>query len=231
MRQKNNKVLIFSAHPDDAELGMGGTIGHFFNIGLEVMVINLTDGEPTPMGTPSIRKTESREAASLLGFTRKILKYKNRELTYDIDTRDHIAGIIRAYRPAAVFSHYREDSHPDHRETNKIVEDAVFAARLTKSRIPGEPHRVSKVCYYFAVHLKKLVKPDFFIVLSKEEHRIKMESLKCYRSQFVENRKNSGIFDYIKSRDRYWGFIADGEYAEGFKIRESINIKDIRDIL
>lgn len=226
MKQKH--VLIFAAHPDDAELGMGGTIKHISDKGFKVKVVDLTSGEPTPCGTPEKRKEESANAAGVLGFTREILEYKNRELVFDIEKRNHIAGIIRKYRPQVVYSHYAEDSHPDHSQASRIVEDAVFAAQLTKSSIPGEPFRVEKMYYYFAVHLKKIVVPDFFIVLSEDEHQAKMKALECYRSQFIDNKQNDFVFDYIKTRDKYWGFYAGCEYAEGFKSREEIGIDDIR---
>jgi bacillithiol biosynthesis deacetylase BshB1 len=230
MSKKILKILIFAAHPDDAELGMGGTIKHMADDGHDVMVIDLTDGEPTPCGSRAKRKKESLSAAAVLGVTRQTLGYKNRELLFDIEKRDHIAGIIREFCPDVIFSHYQEDSHPDHVETGKIVNDAIFAARLTKSDITGKPFRVKRLYYYYALHLKKIVVPDFFIKLTELDFESKIKALKCYKSQFIDNKQNNYVFDYIESRDKYWGYISGGNYAEGFASREALVVKDIADI-
>ncbi|MFC2061122.1 PIG-L deacetylase family protein [Elusimicrobiota bacterium] len=210
---------------------MGGAIRQLTGKGTNVKVVNLTDGEPTPCGSSEIRQKESLESASILGFEQEILEYKNRDLKYDIEKRNKIAQIIRYCKPLAIFTHFSNDSHPDHSETSKIVDDAVFAARLTNTDIPGEPFRPRKVYYYFAVHLKKVIEPDFFITLTEEEHSLKMRALEAYKSQFIDNKDNEKVFEYIRTRDRYWGFIAGSEYAEGFMSREAVNIDSIGNLI
>jgi bacillithiol biosynthesis deacetylase BshB1 len=224
MNRRNNKILVFSAHPDDAELGMGATISLMKQKGIRVRVTDLTDGEPTPEGDTVTRKKENACAARVLGFERQTLDYKNRELVFDIKKRDRIASIIREYRPDTVFTHFPRDTHPDHREAARIVEDAVFAARLTKSGIRGKPFRVEKVYYYFAVHLKKIVVPEFFVPVSGKNHAEKMKALQCYRSQFIDNKNNLKILENIEIRDRYWGSLVNSDFAEGFGARQALSI-------
>ena len=226
MKKKNNRILVFAAHPDDAELGMGGVIMHMTQRGYQVKIVDLTDGEPTPAGNKQTRKRESQRAAKILGFKRQTLDYSNRQLQFSIEKRDRVAGIIRKFRPAAVFSHYFLDAHPDHVAAGRIVDDAVFAARLTKTDIPGDPYRLKKMYYYFSSHLRKIFVPDFFILVSKSEYRAKMEALRSYASQFADNTDNTEVLEYIKTRDKYWGFISGGKYAEGFCSREVITVED-----
>ncbi|MFW6134053.1 MAG: bacillithiol biosynthesis deacetylase BshB1 [Elusimicrobiota bacterium] len=231
MKQQKSKILIFSAHPDDAELGMGGTIAHLLSRGAEVKVVDLTNGEPTPKGSIEIRMQESLDASKSLGFEREILDYDNRNLIFSIEKRDRIAGIIRKFRPDGIFVHYYEDSHPDHRETAKIVQDSVFAARLTKTDFPGEPYRAENLYFYYAVHLRKVEKPDFFIRISEKEYQKKVRALKCYKSQFIDNKKNEKVIEKIKTRDSYWGFLVKSNYAEGFKTRGEIGLNNINCLL
>lgn len=216
MKKEKVRFLVFAAHPDDAEIGMGGTIGKLTRAGIEVKVVDLTDGEPTPCGSREIRKKEKEAAAKILGFERETPDWKNRRLEFSIEKRDHLASIIRRWRPEAVFFPLAKDTHPDHRETSKICGDAIFAARLTGSSIYGDPLRVEKNYSYPGVHLKKAISPQIYVPLTEEEYSLKMMSLKSYASQFKENLHNVKMLDFIESRDRYFGYICGSKYAEGF---------------
>ncbi len=222
MKKRKNNFLVFSCHPDDAELGMGGTIGKLSGSGHKIKVVNLTDGEPTPCGTTEKRLKESCDAARVLDFEREVLGWKNRQIVFDITKRDALAAIIRRERPAAVFIPFEKDTHPDHREGARLCLDAVFAARLCRYPIAGEPFRTEAVYSYFSVHLKKPLYPDVYVPLSREEQSLKMQSVECYRSQFSDNKDNTEIPDFIRARDRFFGYICGTPYAEGFKAYQGV---------
>ena len=106
--------LIISPHPDDAELGVGGTIGVLKAEGASVGILDLTNGEPTPHGTPSIRGKETEEATKVLNLDyRKNLGLKNRELVSNLESRTLLAEEIRRVKPKNLFVPYWEDVHPD----------------------------------------------------------------------------------------------------------------------
>ena len=133
--------LIIAPHPDDAELGMGGTIALLLSQRASVGVLELTDGEPTPHGSPAIRQQETEAASAVLGLTwRGCLGLPNRRLEATLEARARLAGIIRQLRPRVLFAPYWEDTHPDHVAASALVDAARFWSKLTKSDLAGEPH-------------------------------------------------------------------------------------------
>src|SRR5204863_7884782 len=104
--------LVIAPHPDDAELGMGGTIALLLASGARVGVLDLTDGEPTPFGSPEIRRRETEAATAVLGLSwRGNLGLVNRRLEADLDARARLAGAIRQTRPRVLFAPYWEVFH------------------------------------------------------------------------------------------------------------------------
>src|SRR5215470_61149 len=130
--------LVIAPHPDDAELGMGGTIAVLLAQGSRVGVLDLTDGEPTPLGSPEIRRAETEAATAVLGLSwRGNLRLVNRRLEADLDSRARLAGALRQLRPRVLFAPFWEDVHPDHVAASRLIDDARFWAKLTKTDLPG----------------------------------------------------------------------------------------------
>ena len=121
-------ILVVGPHPDDQELGMGGTIARLVGQGHDVLLLDMTNGEPTPHGSVDKRKQEWTEAAQILGVRRYQLGLKNREIEHTLQARHLTAGVIREHQASIVFLPFPEDAHPDHRATTRIVEDARFDA-------------------------------------------------------------------------------------------------------
>ncbi|NDC37942.1 MAG: bacillithiol biosynthesis deacetylase BshB1, partial [Proteobacteria bacterium] len=122
-------VIVLASHPDDAELGMGGTIAALCAAGHTVILVDLTDGEPTPHGTPQLRQVESQRAAGILKVSERItLDIKNREIFDTVANREKVATILRRYKPELVCTHYWEDSHPDHVAASALSDAARFYA-------------------------------------------------------------------------------------------------------
>ncbi|MCW5775852.1 MAG: PIG-L family deacetylase [Phycisphaeraceae bacterium] len=144
-------ILVVCPHPDDAELGMGGTIARLASQGHDVLMLDATDGEPTPHGDPATRAREAEEAARLLSpdaarhpggrpVRRVQLGLRNRFVEHTIAARHAIGGVIRAHQPAVMFLPHPEDAHPDHRAVTRIAEDARFDAKLTGIEMPTPSH-------------------------------------------------------------------------------------------
>ena len=225
--------LVIAPHPDDAELGAGGTILLLKAQGASVGVLDLTDGEPTPFGSPEIRARETAEATAVLGLDwRGNLGLVNRSLVNDLDARRRLAGALRQLRPRVLFAPYWDDAHPDHVAASALVEAARFWAKLTKTDLPGEPHYPSRIVYYFSVHLRLHPKPSFVTDVTSY-HEVKMRALACYRSQFVEGRPATPptFLDDLRDRARYWGWAVGTGYGEPFVCREEIGLRGLRDLV
>src|SRR5271163_3930807 len=194
--------LVIAPHPDDAELGVGGTILLLRSQGSRVGVLDLTSGEPTPHGSLEIRKRETDAATTILGLDwRGNLGLPNRSLVADLEARRKLAVALRELRPRVLFAPYWEDAHPDHVAASALVDAARFWAKLTKTDMPGEPHFPQRIIYYFSVHLRLHLHPSFVLDITPHIDR-KMEALACYRSQFIEGRQITAptILDELRDR-------------------------------
>jgi bacillithiol biosynthesis deacetylase BshB1 len=224
--------LVIAPHPDDAELGVGGTILTLLEQGARVGVLDLTDGEPTPHGSTEIRRRETDAATAVLGITwRSNLGLTTRRLEADLESRARLATALRQLRPRVLFAPYWEDAHPDHVAANALVDAARFWAKLTKTDMPGEPFYPERIIYYFSIHLRFHAQPSFVIDVSAH-HETKMKAVACYHSQFVEGRptKPPTLLDDIRDRARYWGWTINAAYGEPFVTRELVGLRGLRDL-
>src|SRR5262245_34315043 len=147
--------LVVAPHPDDAELGAGGTIIQLKTQGARVGVLDLTDGEPTPHGSQELRRRETEAATAILGLDwRGNLGLPNRSLLADLESRRRLATALRQLRPRYLLAPYWEDAHPDHIAASSLADAARFWAKLTKTDLPHAPHYPERIFYYFSVHLR-----------------------------------------------------------------------------
>lgn len=226
-------ALVIAPHPDDAELGMGGTILRLREQGWVVGILDLTNGEPTPLGSPATRRAETAAANAVLGGPwRENLGFPNRSLEATLENRRALASVFRRVRPRLLFAPYWEDAHPDHTAATKLVEDARFWAKLSKSDIPGEPHHPRRILYYFSVHLRIVERPSLVIDIS-DQHEAKLSALRCYRSQLVANvpEGQPGIIESVADRTRFWGQLVGVRHAEPFASREPIGLSGLNGLL
>jgi bacillithiol biosynthesis deacetylase BshB1 len=225
--------LVIAPHPDDAELGVGGTILALKAEGAKVGVLDLTSGEPTPHGSVEIRTRETAAATALLGLDwRANLGLPNRSLVDDLDSRRLLAVALRELRPRILFAPYWEDAHPDHVAASALVDAARFWAKLTKTDMLGEPFYPQRIIYFFSVHLRLHLQPSFVVDITPHIDR-KMEAIACYHSQFIAGRPTSPptILDDLRDRARYWGWAIGTRYGEPFLCREEVGLKSLRDLL
>jgi bacillithiol biosynthesis deacetylase BshB1 len=225
--------LVIAPHPDDAELGMGGTIALLLAGGARVGVLDLTDGEPTPLGSPEIRRAETDAASAVLGLSwRSNLGLVNRRLEADLGSRARLAGAIRQVRPRFLFAPYWDDAHPDHVTASALVDAARFWAKLTKTDLPGQPHYPQRIFYYFSIHLRVHPRPSFVVDVSAHLDT-KMRALACYRSQLIDGRPTTPptLLDDVRDRARYWGWAIGTAHGEPFVCREEVGLRGLGDLI
>lgn len=226
-------ALIVSPHPDDAELGAGGTIARLLQQGWKVGILDLTDGEPTPLGSRETRARETAAANAALGNPwRHNLGLPNRSLEPSLENRRALAAVFRKVRPRLLFAPYWEDAHPDHAAATKLVEDARFWAKLSKSDIPGEPTHPRRILYYFSVHLRIVERPSLVLDVSAQA-AAKRAALECYRSQLVDNQPpgQPSVIDAVFDRTRFWGHLVGVNHAEPFASREPVGLTTLDALL
>ena len=212
-------ILVFAPHPDDAELGMGGTIVKLARQGHKVHIVDMTNGEPTPHGSVETRTKEWTAAAKMMGVGRTLLGLTNREVVHDIPSRHKTAAVIREHKPDWLFVPYPLDAHPDHLAVTRICEDARFDAKLTKSRIPGTPCYPKRVIYYFCTHLRMNFTPNFCIDIS-DTLETKMQAVGCYASQFVG--ASGTVPEQVRAVSAYFGTRIGVAHAEPFYTHEML---------
>jgi bacillithiol biosynthesis deacetylase BshB1 len=223
-------VLVIAPHPDDAELGMGGTISAMLGQGLSVGVLDLTDGEPTPRGSPEIRAAETAAATRILSLPwRENLGLPNRRLRATLAARARLAGVIRRVRPRWLFAPYWIDAHPDHFAATRLVEAARFWAKLTKCDLPGEPWHPERIFYYWCVHLKLVRQPAFVVDISAT-WEIKQRALACYASQFPTDAPSPTVLERVEAAAAWWGSVIGARHGEPFFSREPVAIRGFRDL-
>ncbi len=222
-------IIVFGPHPDDQELGMGGAIARLAEQGHDVLLCDMTNGEPTPYGDPETRAKEAAAAAKILGVKRTLLDLPNRELVHNLQARHMVAAVIRKHQADILFAPYFEDAHPDHIATTRIVEDARFDAKLTKSAIPGEPIYPRWLFYYYCTHLRHVANPSFLIDITGYLER-KLDSIKAYDTQFVRPEKNRRVVEWVAQAAGYFGSRIGTNAAEPFYTREPLGLTSLNSV-
>jgi bacillithiol biosynthesis deacetylase BshB1 len=220
------KVLAVGPHPDDVEIGMGGTILALRAQGHEVTICDLTNGEPTPIGTPQRRVKEAAEAAEVLGVPRTTRDMPNRYLMDTVDNRMQVAEVIRRVRPDIMFIPYWVDAHPDHVAAATLCEAARFYGKLTKTTLPGEPYMPPRVLHFFSTHYRLHPDPAFVFDISAYVDR-KLTAIRAYTSQFGPERGNEEFFEDLRMWKRYFGDLIGRESGEPFACREKVGLRGL----
>ena len=222
-------ALVVAPHPDDAELGMGGAILRLLAEGKRVGILDLTDGEPTPHGSPELRASETHAASKVLGITwRENLGLPNRSLEATLENRARLAEVFRRVQPRWLFAPYWIDAHPDHTAATQLVEGARFWSKLTKSELAGEPYHPERIYHYYCVHLK-LAPQSAFVLDISDYWEQKLQAIACYESQFVTGRPTEPPTFLQRLRDEaaYWGKAIGTRYGEPFASREPLGLSSL----
>lgn len=224
------KLLILAAHPDDAEISIGGTMLTQAEKGDEVYLLNFTNGEPTPNGTVETRLREAEEADRILKIQRRIIMdLPNRYLQDTIGNRQAVAEHIRQIRPEVMLVQTQLDQHPDHIAASQLGTAARFYAKLTKTEMKGEPYYPPKILYYFTSHFKIDPSPSFVLPVSEEVFEQKVRAVSAYHSQF--QHKNRDIPEFLKIMGKRYGSRINSPYGEPFYTPEVLGIQGLENIL
>ena len=219
-------LLVFGPHPDDIEIGAGGTIARHAAEGLTVGLCDLTGGEMGSNGSVEERVKEADAAGRELGAAWRVnLGWPDRRIGKDPAHLDEAVGFIRMHQPRVVAAPYWSDRHPDHGAASAVIAEAVFNSGLRRYGAEGAPWKPDWICYYF---INDSVSPSFLVDVSDQYDR-KRRALDCHSSQFrqapggVDTRLNSPLFrQLIESRDAQFGALAGVRWAEGFVVREPV---------
>ena len=218
-------LLVFGPHPDDLEIGLGGSIAKHTAMGLRVGLCDLTAGEMGSNGTVDERLAEAEAAREVLGATWRVnLRWPDRGIGSNDDHVRRAAELVRRARPRAVALPYWSDRHPDHIAASNVLTDAIFNSGLRRYAAEGEPWKPDMTSYYF---INESAAPSFVIDVT-DHYDTKRRALACHASQFrrpatdaVHTRLTSPRFmKLIESRDAQFGALAGVDFAEGLVVRE-----------
>jgi LmbE family N-acetylglucosaminyl deacetylase len=214
------KILCIQPHPDDCELGAGGTIADLTSKDVEVVYLTLTDGsmgtsDPglNPRVLAEVRKHEQEEAARVLGVSKIIpLDYKDTELPYTLDARNRIISVVRMEHPDIVLAPdpwLMYEIHPDHRVAGLLASDAVMFSSLPHVVPEHKPHIVAAILYYYTA------KPNYFHDITATLER-KLQALSKHKSQFEPIWPI--LEEQVKTLAAAYGQASGRKYAEAFRV-------------
>jgi len=205
-------VIAVGAHPDDVEIGCGGTLAHLAKLGYRVGIVDLTDGEPTPGSPgPEVRLEEAKQAAKILGAEfRMVLEFPNRRLFDCYEARVQLASVFRRYRPRLVIGIYGKTplASPDHWQAAQITDAAVFYARLSKwdSEFQGYAvHTVERQLWYplRVTAPAHQIEEGAFVSDISDSLATKLEAIRAYQTQFPPAKDR--VFRMVEAQAHFYG--------------------------
>jgi len=227
-------IAAVCAHPDDAELVMGGTIAREASRGRRVAMIDLTRGESGSRGTPETRAAEAAEAARILGAAhRESLGLPDARLEPSPEHKDPTVEAIRRLRPRVVLLQHWEQRHPDHAAASRIVRDACFLAGLRNYRPDlGPAFRPAKLVYAVTMTEANDLVPSFVVDITAFWDT-KRRAITAFASQFTPAPGETGSLpldrfqDAVELAGRRNGQRIGVRYGEGFVTREPLAVDDL----
>jgi LmbE family N-acetylglucosaminyl deacetylase len=231
-------IIAVGAHPDDVEIACGGTLARMVQQGYRVGIIDLTDGEPTPLSPgPEVRLQEAKQAAEVLGVHKRItMELPNRRLFDGFEARVALAKLFRQYRPKVVlgFGDKTPLASPDHYQAMLITDAAVFYSRLCKwpdhfGDVP--PHIISRQLYFqLAFEPMHGVATCGHITTDISDTLLqKLDSIRCYATQFPAEKNY--VYDRVKAFAMHVGASAGYAAGEIFYPTRSLGTPDLMQAL
>ena len=220
-------LLVFGPHPDDIEIGLGGTVARHVSLGFRVGLCDLTAGEMGSNGTVEQRLAEADAARAVLGAAWRInLRWPDRAIGTRRDDVRIAVELVRRVRPRTVALPYWSDRHPDHVTASQVLTEVVFNSGLRRYEAAGESWKPEWSCYYF---INDSAAPSFVVDVS-EHYDVKRRALACHASQFtplatdaVPTRLMAPHFrQLIESRDAQFGALAGVAFAEGIIVKDPV---------
>lgn len=235
-------ILAFGAHPDDVELGCGGSLAKAVVTGKRVGIIDLTAGELGTRGTVEIREKEAQKAAQLLGvYFRENLQFRDGFFVNNETHQKALIQKIRTHKPEIVLCNAIHDRHIDHGRGSQLVKEAAFLSGLAKIETldshgnPQEPWRPRLLLHYIQW---EDIQPDIVLDISGFLEA-KMEAVEAYKSQFFDPTNNApetpissrNFLDSVRYRARNFGRLLGVEAGEGFTVDRLIGVSDFDSLI
>lgn len=234
-------ILVFAAHPDDAELSCSGTIAAHAAAGYKCGIVDLTKGEMGTRGTPELRMEEAANSSRILGLqVRENLGFQDVKFRNDWDHQLEIIKMIRKYQPDIILANAEKDRHPDHPKGAQLIQQAFFKSGLQKieTMVDGfgqQAFRPKKLYHYIQTDY---IEPDFIVDIS-DSWEAKYNSIMAYKSQFFDpNSQEPQTFisspeflNFIKARAQEFGHRIGVKYGEGFTTSVTPGVKDLNSLL
>lgn len=227
-------VLAVFAHPDDAELLVGGSLIRSVDQGERVGILDLTRGEAGTRGSADLRDEEAAEAAEMLGVAvRKNAGFSDAHLEASLENRVRLVELIRDLRPRVVVTHWLEGRHPDHHVAARLVKDACFLSGLKNFDADGEAFRPMKVVHATA-YREDAPDPSFIVDITDQLDR-KVDAIACYASQFRGVAAGGELYPggerpltvQVRMHAAYWGSRIRTAYGEPFWTLESLAVDSL----
>lgn len=224
-------VLAVSPHPDDVELGCGGTLTTLTDKGYKVGIADLTDALLSTRGDERTRTDEAEKAASIMGISKRYrLGFSEGAIQSDSQNVSKMVSLIRRTCPHVIFGPWESDRHPDHADSSRLVQTASFWAGVGKYGDNQPPHRPHRIIYYF-LHW---VGPVSFVAPISSAFDRKLKAVRAYSSQFfalpgekpLTYISRPEFIEKMISRARYFGSQIGEEYGEAFYVREMNRVAD-----
>lgn len=230
----NLDALVFGAHPDDAELSMGGTIAKLTSHGLKVGLIDFTKGELGTRGTSETRQKEAFRAAIALKIAnRENLNIPDGDVAVSKENLTKVIRAIRKFKPKIIFAPYNNDRHPDHVRASELVKQAYFFSGVIKCRTFDkeklqEAYRPKKLCYYMQTYT---FEPSFIVDIT-DTFETKMKAVKAYATQFFNPKSKEPetyisspeFIKFIEARAEFYGFKIGKQFGEPFFTEEEVEL-------
>lgn len=228
----NSDVIAFSPHPDDVELGCGGTVIQLIDQGYRVGLVEVTSAKLSTAGDPLIRDKEAQNSHKVMGINDRIQMNMSEGALGPTNKNVYkIVKLIREKRPYIVLAPYPEDRHPDHSDVGKLIQAACFWSGVSKFGDNLPPHRPHRIINYF-LHWEG---PVSFIVDITSSFDRKLSAIRSYHSQFLTlpgDRAMTYIsrpefLEKIINRASYYGSRIGAEYGEPFFVKEITRIDNL----
>ncbi|MEM6343554.1 MAG: bacillithiol biosynthesis deacetylase BshB1 [Bacteroidota bacterium] len=220
-------VLIFAAHPDDAELACSGTIAKLVSEGKKVGIVDLTRGELGSRGSAALRDQEAAASSKILGLSaRENLRFRDGFFKNDEEHQIAVLKKIRKFRPDIVIGNAPFDRHPDHGRASSLIRESFFLSGLRRIETfdeggkAQEAYRPKRIFYYIQDHH---LEPSFVVDITPF-YDAKLASIKAFASQFFDpNSKepktyisSKDFWDFLEARARHMGHLVGATFGEGF---------------
>jgi len=211
------ELLCIAPHPDDAEIGAGGTLIKAAQSGKSVGILELTRGELGTQGTPEIRLEETRRAAEIMALSfRGNLELPDGSIGLLEHDALELARALRILRPRTLLLPHFQDRHPDHSGSYRIGKQAVHLAGLSKATLEGAPYKVGRILLYQGnAPLEPTLLVDVSAQLETWE-RCVMAHASQFTGAYVSETVTPDILERRRARMMYWGTFAGARYAEAF---------------